>query len=489
MIHAWKRVSATVLLAALIAIVGCVTNPVTGKKEIMLIPESVEIDMGESTDAAIQSEYGLYTDPELTAYVDRISRRMVPYTHRNKLDYHFAVLDTPIENAFAAPGGYIYVTRGLLAMANTEAEIATVLAHELGHVNARHSARQMSRQLLILGGLIVGSVLSEDIQKVAPFLVVGMQVLFLKFSRDDEYQADSLGVLYSRKAGYSPAQMVPFFQSIQKLEEDAGGGVRPPNFLSTHPLTQKRIDEVKKMLVPMDSEMDIIRDDFLRRMDGLVVGENPRQGYVEGSAFYCPDLKFMFAVPEGWTIQNTPRQVVAAPKDEKAAMILTAETAAKDLQTYQKEQLQRFSDAQVSEIRSGGRRINGLSAFRGSYYVSPKPAEGETVDEAKTNAVDIECIQKDNTIFTFIALTSKGDYPNYGPAIDRTVQSFQRLTDPNRLNVQPMKLKVVQAGQAMALRDFLKERNVSEKRWNRIAFINSVKLEESLAAGQLVKIY
>ena len=489
MTRIWKRVTATVLLAALIGIAGCVTNPVTGKKEIMLIPESVEIEMGKSTDQAIQQEYGLYPDPALTAYVDRVARKMVPYTHRAKLPYHFAVLDTPIENAFAAPGGYVYVTRGLLAMMNSEAELATVLAHELGHVNARHSAREMSRQLLILGGIIVGSALSEDIQKIAPFLVVGMQVLFLKFSRSDEYQADSLGVLYSRKAGYSPSLMVPFFQSIQKLEESAGGGIRLPNFLSTHPLTARRIEEVKKMLVPIDAEMDVIRDGFLRSVDGLTYGENPRQGFVEGSAFYCPDLQFAFNFPNGWTVQNTPQQVVVAPKDEKAAVILTAEKTDKEISAYHKEQLQRFSDAQVSEIRTGGRRINGLTAFRGSYYVSPKPAEGQKVDEAKTNAVDVECIRKDDHVFTFISLTSKGDYPNYEGAVDRTVQSFQRLTDPKALGVQPSKLRIRPVPRAETFREFLQENTVSDKRWKTLSFLNAIGLDAPLTQGQLVKIY
>ncbi|MBM3294631.1 MAG: hypothetical protein FJY82_08900 [Candidatus Aminicenantes bacterium] len=485
----WKHFAATVALAALIGVAACVVNPVTGKKELMLIPESMEIEMGKSTDAAIQQEYGLYPDPELTAYVDRISRRMVPYTHRNKLEYHFAVLDTPIENAFAAPGGYIYVTRGLLAMANSEAEIATVLAHELGHVNARHSARQMSRQLLILGGILVGSVLSEDVQKIAPFLMVGMQVLFMKFSRDDEYQADNLGILYSRRAGYSPAQMVPFFQSIQRLEEDAGGGVRLPNFLSTHPLTAKRIEEVKKMLVPVDAEMDILRDDYLRRMDGLVVGENPRQGYLDGNAFYCPDLTFVFNVPTGWKIQNTPRQVVVAPENEKAALILTAENSSTDLPTYLKGQLQRFSDAQVYELRSGGRQINGLNAIRGSYYVSPKPEEGQQVTDAQTNAVDIQCIRKDGTIFTFLGFTTKTDFPNYEPTLDRIVRSFQRLTDPQRLNVQPARLRVRKVDQAAPLQTYLQANSVPQQRWKRISFMNSAGLNETLTLGQLLKIY
>ena len=245
-----RRLVAILTLVALSGALSCAINPVTGKKEIMLIPESQEIEMGKSTDESIRQEYGFYEDPALTAYVEKVSRRIVPYTHRNKLEYHFAVLDTPIENAFAAPGGYIYVTRGLLAMMNSEAELATVIGHELGHVNARHSVREYSKQLLLTGGLVLGSVLSKDVAKVAPYLMVGLQVLFLKFSRDDEYQADSLGVLYSRNAGYSPSQMIPFFRSIQKLEEKAGGGTKLPNFLSTHPLTEKRIEEAQKMLQP-----------------------------------------------------------------------------------------------------------------------------------------------------------------------------------------------------------------------------------------------
>ena len=189
-----RRSAALIVLAALSGLMSCAINPVTGKKEIMLIPESQEIEMGKSTDESIRRQFGLYEDPELTAYVERVSRKLVPYVHRKQLPYHFAVLDTAVENAFAAPGGYIYVTRGLLAMANSEAELATVLGHELGHVNARHSVRQMSNQLLLTGGLILGSVLSEDVAKIAPYLMVGLQVLFLKFSRDDEFQADSLGV-------------------------------------------------------------------------------------------------------------------------------------------------------------------------------------------------------------------------------------------------------------------------------------------------------
>jgi len=480
-----RNLSALLVLAALSGLVSCAVNPVTGKKEIMLIPESQEIEMGKATDESIKQEYGLYQDPQLSAYVERVSRRLVPYTHRNQLPYHFAVLDTSVENAFAAPGGYIYVTRGLMAMMNSEAELATVIGHELGHVNARHSVREMSKQLLLTGGLILGSVLSEDVAKVAPYLMIGLQVLFLKFSRDDEYQADSLGVLYARSGGYSPAEMIPFFKSIQKLETKAGGGTKLPNFLSTHPLTEKRIEEAQKMLQPADAGKDVIRDDFLVRMDGLVYGDNPRQGYVDAGMFFHPDMRFAFAVPAGWVVQNTPRQVAIVSKDEKAGMILTAEKTAAEPAAYLKQQIAAMKDVTIQEVLSRTRRINGLSAARGVYLVSPQAQEGQTPE---TQAVDLNCIVKDGMMYTFMSLAARNDYQAYEGSFERTIQSFQPLTDPKRLNVQPRKISVRRAGGAQTLKEFLSGLSIPANRWPTIEFLNSMTLETKLEKGRPVKI-
>ena len=282
-----KWAPAVVLGLLLVLIAGCSINPVTGQRELMLIPESTEIEMGKETDVSIRQEYGIYEDEALNAYVRSVGEKMVPNTHRPALPYHFAVLDTPIENAFAAPGGYIYITRGMLALMNDEAALAAILGHELGHVNARHTARAMSRQLLLMGGVLLAGALSEDIRKIAPFAMVGLQVLFLKYSRDDEFQADTLGVQYSRSVGYAPGQIVPLFRSFLRMEQSAGGP-KLPNFLSTHPLTTKRIDEIQQMLRPEDESRTVRRPEYLARLNGLVIGENPRQGYGEGNAFITP---------------------------------------------------------------------------------------------------------------------------------------------------------------------------------------------------------
>lgn len=481
------RPLAAIVTAALLIAAACTVNPVTGKKEIMLVSEGQEIEMGKSSDRSIRDQFGLYEDPALTAYVDRVARRMVPFLHRPALDYHFAVLDTPVENAFAAPGGYVYVTRGLLAMMNSEAELATVLGHELGHVNARHSARQMSSQLLLMGGVVLGSVLSEDVAKAAPYMLVGLQVLFLKFSRSDEYQADSLGILYSRRAGYAAGQMIPFFNSIQKLEARAGGGLRPPNFLSTHPLTDRRIEEARALLEPGDARLEIKRGEMLARIDGLIYGEDPRQGYVDGNAFYHPEMRFALAVPAGWTVQNTPRQVVLTSKDEKAAVVLTAEASAKDPAAYLKDRLNEFSDSRVNEIKSGARRINGLAAFHGAYEVSPQAAaDGRAAGQDL--AVHLDCIRKDGLIYTLMGMTAKADSPAYDGIFERTAGTFRRLDDPARLAARSGRIAVRPAPRTAPLRDILAGMSVPEKSWPAIEFLNAIGLQETVEKGRMLKI-
>ncbi len=475
-------------LAVLLVAAACAVNPVTGKKEIMLISEGQEIELGKLTDKSIREQFGLYDDPALSAYVDRVARRMVPYLHRPSLAYHFAVLDTPVENAFAAPGGYVYVTRGLLAMMNSEAELATVLGHELGHVNARHAARQMTNQLLLTGGVILGSALSEDVAKIAPYMLVGLQVLFLKFSRSDEYQADSLGILYSRQGRYSSAQMIPFFASIQKLEARAGGGLRLPNFLSTHPLTARRIEEAKALLQPGDTELEVNRDAMLARVDGLVYGEDVRQGYVDGNAFYHPAMRFAVAIPAGWAVQNTPRQVVLTSRDEKAAVILTAEASPMEPAAYLQDQLKAFSDSRVDELSSGARRINGLAAFHGAYRVSPKPAADGQAPAGKDMAVHLDCIRKDGLIYTLMGTTARADGPVYEDLFERTAGSFRRLEEAGRLAVRPRRLAVRPAPRTGVLRELLAGMRVPEKDWPTVEFLNAVGLQQTVEKGRPLKI-
>jgi predicted Zn-dependent protease len=189
-------VNLLIVLTAILVVISCAVNPVTGKTQLMLMSEDQEIQMGASYDPQVIATFGEYNNAALTAYVQAQGTQMGKISHRPNLIYHVKVLDSPVINAFAVPGGYIYLTRGILAQLNSEAELAGVIGHEMGHIAARHTASQQTKQtlgqLVIVGGMIA----SEKLAKYADYAMKGMQLLFLKFSRDDERQADRLGVEY-----------------------------------------------------------------------------------------------------------------------------------------------------------------------------------------------------------------------------------------------------------------------------------------------------
>jgi predicted Zn-dependent protease len=482
-----------ILLTFIVILVRCAVNPVTGKKEIMLISEKMEINMGRDIDRGLRQEYGLYDDPQLTPYIVRIGRKLAPYTHRPHLQYHFAILDTPVENAFAAPGGYIYITRGLLAMINSEAELAAILGHELGHVNARHSARQMTRSILVTLGIIVAGELSEDIKKIAPVSMIAAQLLFLKYSRSDEYQADALGVEYSFKAGYSSGEMVKFFASLQRLTETKGG-TRLPNFLSTHPLTPRRVERVKELLMteeysqPSSMPKRVVeRYGYLQKINGLVYGANPRQGYVEGQAFYHPDMKFYFNIPYGWNVGNTAKQVTLAPKDSKAVIILQAENTSESLDNYTRKMMQRISNPQV--LQQNYISINGLDAYHTLMEFSPGTSDS-TTEQGTSNEINVRlsCIRKGGTIFSFFSAAAAPDFSTYQNAINNTINSFNRLYSPGHLNRKPLRVFVKRVRRGQSLRNFLSRLRIPNQHWNKISLINAVDLAQQLSPNQMVKV-
>jgi len=290
---------------------SCAVNPVTGKKEIIFFSEESEIKLGQQTDQEIRAQFGVYEDSRLTNYLQRVGQALVPHTHRPHLNYQFTILNVPLINAFAVPGGYIYVTRGLLAALNSEAELALVLGHELGHINARHSVKKLSQVMIVQIGLAVAGALSETMAKISGLAGIGLQLLFLKYSRDDERQADELGILYARQSGYNPEKMISFFTTLEKLG-DLSGGHQLPGFLSTHPLTSERIQQ----------------------LDKLIFGEDPRYGFVEGNTFYHPHFRLQISFPAQWKTVKQPKQVSFTAPDQQAGFIIQGEESTANLEAY-----------------------------------------------------------------------------------------------------------------------------------------------------------
>ncbi|OEU78343.1 MAG: hypothetical protein BA865_08250 [Desulfobacterales bacterium S5133MH4] len=458
---------------------SCAVNPVTGQHELMLLSESDEIRLGNKTNVQVTETYGIYDDPPLAAYIEHIGQRMASVSHRPSLPFEFQILDSAVVNAFAVPGGYVYLTRGVLSYLNSEAELAGVLGHEIGHVTARHSAQQYSRAQLAQLGLGVGSLLSEDFQRYAGLAQSGVGMLFLRFSRDNERQADDLGVEYATKAGFDASHMANFFETLERLHPSSDrSGLE--GWFSTHPNPPDRIRAVQREAEKWAGELGVrdlkvSRDAYLRHIDGLVFGENPRQGYVDNHVFYHPALKFQFPVPVDWKLNNRPAQVQMVSKRQDAVILFSVEPG------YSPgDAVSRFiGKARARVIESNAADINQL------------PAECLICDIAAQQGTIrvMSCfIQHGQDVFVFHGFSSQPHFQRYRSFFHATMSGFRALTDPKRINVKPDRLRVHTVRTAGTLEDTLRLLDVPDDKLNEMALLNGKYLHDMIPADFLVKV-
>jgi predicted Zn-dependent protease len=470
--------SAVAIIIAFIMIpLSCAINPVTGKRELMLVTQQDEIALGRQSDQEIGQMYGFYENAALSDYVNRIGQSVARNTHQPNVEYHFKVLDTPIINAFAVPGGYVYVTRGILAYMNDEAELAGVIGHELGHENARHIARLMSRQQLAQIGLNVGVAVSERFRRYAGLAQLGASMLFLKFSRDDERQADDLGVEYASKTGYDTYRMAAFFETLERLSPAGESGL--PDWFSTHPNPVNRIAAVKNKTAEWRPKLKltqfaISRNEYLNKINGIVYGDDPRQGYVEGNAFYHPTLKFTFPVPDGWKVNNTPAQVQMVSEKQDAAILFMGDKA-KSVSAAADTFIQGANAAVKSREKF---TVNGFQAEK----VVARLVSGE--DTLQTMSY---FIAKGSTVYAFHGLTKWNQYSQYSTVFSKTLGGFKNLDDPSKINVKPELLVVKTASKAGTLNTTLKQFGTSDKDLEPRTILNGMHLADNVAAGTLIK--
>ena len=474
---AFARVPVALLLAIGL-LVSCARNPVTGKREFA-IDEDKEIEMGKAYDPQIVAQMGLYDDPELQAMITRLGLAMAKNSERPNLDWTFRVVDSDVVNAFAVPGGYVYFTRGILAHFNNEAEFAGVLGHEIGHVTARHTAQQIQRQRLAQVGIVAGAIASETVASNFQSLSQGMQLLFLKYGRDAESQSDELGVAYSTEQGYDAKYMAGFFNTIDRIQKQAG--VEVPDFLSTHPNPLNREARVRQLAEQYQAkspgaEDKVNRDGYLRMIDGMIYGEDPAQGYTENGTFYHPGLKFSFRVPSGWALLNSPQAVQMQPEGGDAAITFTLAQGASPEAAAQAWAQQMG----VQPQRGGATTINGMPA----YAVSGRAGDGQ-----QSPVIDYEAIfiSYAGNIYNFTNLALATASAKYARVLGGPAQSFQQLTDQRYLNRQPDRIAIKTVGAASTLEQFLRQNGTPAERIAEVAILNGMRASDALRAGQLVK--
>ena len=466
-------------VCGLLVLSGCAMNPVTGRKQFVLISEAQEIAMGKESDPQVLAYFGLYENPALQKFITDKGLQMAAISHRPNLAYEFKIVDSPVINAFAVPGGYVYFTRGIMAQFNNEAEFAGVLGHEIGHITARHSVIQQRNAFLGQIGIIAGVILVPQLAQFVDPLSYGMQLAMMSFGRDAERQSDKLGVEYASKIGYDAAEMAGFFETLER-QQVASGAENVPGFLSTHPSPEERQTAVKELAVTWKDKLKLTnakvnRNDYLKRIDGMIIGEDPRNGFVENGVFFLPNLKVLFPIPTGWRLQNTPQQVQMAPENGEALLMLTLaagtslEDAANKILTNYKLQM----------VESKKESINGLPAL--TMIADQKQEQG-------TIRVISSLIQFDGNIYSMMGISEISQFAGYVPAFLSTIHNFKELKEAEKLNRKPDLVHIKTVPGQMTLQTALQHFNMPADQFEKLAILNQMALSDRLGSGTLIKV-
>jgi len=470
-----RSLSGAATLLGVVTLASCALNPVTGQRELALVSEAQEIEMGRQGSAQVISAIGLVPDAGLQRYVNTIGQEMARASERPGLAWEFHLLDDASVNAFAMPGGFIFVTRGLLTHMTNEAQLASVMGHEIAHVTARHSVQQMSRQQLASLGLGLGSILSPTIAEYGEVASVGMGLLFLKYGRDHEIQADDLGFGYALAGGYDTRQMIAVFEMLRRASESSGQG-RLPEWQSSHPDPGNRIENTRRRVAASTADFGRLKvggDEFLRRLDGMVYGEDPRAGYFQGARFIHPELRFVLEFPNGWATQNAVDAVTAVSPDRDAVIQL------RGAQGRAAEAMRRFlaqEGVQPGTPSSG--TIHGNPAVSAEFA-----AQGNQGGAVRGTVTFLEY---GGATWGILAYTSADRFASYRPTFIRSVNSFDRLTDPAALAAQPLRMKIDHTPRAMSLQQF-NTAMPSSIPLSELALINGLDEGAQLRAGQAIK--
>lgn len=480
------------LLTSVVSLSACGTtnvNYVTGESQRGAYTWAQERQIGAEADQQIVAQYGIYDDAALGGYVEGIAQNVLqtsaysaqttPAEIRNT-PFTFRVLDSPVVNAFALPGGFVYVTRGLLAHVKNEAQLAVVLGHEIGHVLARHSSRQAQRSQLgqfgVIGATVLGGVLGGGrvAEGIAQYGSQGAQLLLLSYGRDAEREADQAGVAYAEFAQYDAAESADFFHSLKRITD--GGGQSIPTFLSTHPDPGEREQTVRQLAAQTPGGTQVDEAPYLRAVDGMVLGEDPRQGYSEGSTFYHPELRFSFDFPTGWRVQNSPQAVQIGEPNGRAVIQMTlvqqasAQAAAQGFASQ--------PGIQVSDSRRT--TINGNPAAT---------VEGSSASQQGTIQFSTTFVEYGGNVYQITGLTSPNAYSQYRTAFQQTAQSFQRLTEARYLNRQASRLDVTTLSRSATIQSLLSGKTLpAGVTAEDIAIMNQVEMTQTLSSGTRIKL-
>ncbi len=459
---------------------GCSTNPATGRTQFDgLMSREAEAGIGAEQHDTIVAQYGgVYADQKLQAYVNEIGQRVARNTERNDVTYKFTLLDSPVVNAFALPGGYVYITRGLLAVANDEAELAGVLGHEIGHITGRHQAARYSQGMLTtLGATIVGAAVGDA--NVTRALGVGNNLYMSSYSRDQEMEADALGIRYLNRADYDTRAMGSFLGAMGRYVATEGRiegkEDSQASYFSSHPQTQERVSAASReagSYPPATNDRGEAR--YLNAISGMTYGDSADQGFMRGNDFYHPSLGFTFTLPANYQISNQPTRIAAAGQDGSLiVMDRAANSRGLDPVNYLVQDWMQGERMNNPEAIT----INGMRAATDSF---PGTMNGRQVD---IRVVAIEWSR--NEVYRFQIAIPKGLGGSALNQLKETTYSFRKMTAAERASKRPQRIALVKAGAGDTVETLSRRMQVDKAPAERFRVLNNV---STVTAGRTYKI-
>jgi predicted Zn-dependent protease len=468
-------------LAALAAAIACATNPATGQRQLSFMSEEKEIALGQESDAQVRQEMGSYDDRALQEYVTTVGMKLAQVSERPNLPWHFTVADVPAVNAFALPGGYIYITRGIMAYLDDESQLAGVLGHEIGHVTARHAASQYSKSTLSQVGLLATAIFAPGGAAVAQAGGTGLGLLLLKNSRDDEAQSDGLGVRYASRAGWDPAGVPRMLTTLGRIEETSDSkGI--PNWLQTHPQPDDRVQRVQAAVREAETgaqKFTTDHDGYLRRITGIVWGDSPEQGIVRGASFLHKGLRFAVDFPAGWDIQNGATQVVAKEPNGKSLIVLEPIKRPAG-RTVEDTAIITMQNAGFRQLDGGATTINGLRAYVGTYAGAL-----QNFGRVQLRAL---FVQNERGMYLLAGVTPIDNYPAMATTFSRSLESFRALSAADAERLQPNRVQVYTAKQGDTWQGIAERQSKGIITATTLAIMNGHPVNDQPAPGERLKI-
>jgi len=474
-------------LCLLIAGSGCVVNPVTGWPEVTLMSTDREVELGRRGAEKVRSEMGLVETGRLAEYLESVGSKVASHSPRTDVEYHFAVVDDPEANAFALPGGWIYVSRGLLAITNSEDELAGVIGHEIGHVAARHAAQRQTTAtgigILALPALVLGAALGTGGELLgSPLLLLGSGAL-ATYSRAQERQADEVGQTMAAEAGYDPSAMSRFLATLEAathLEGEASSGT---SFFDSHPSTPERVEDTRRFAAELSwtpvRGFAPDRRAFLGELDGMLVGPDPADGVFDGSRFVHPGLGFSVRFPPTWEGVNTPRAAIAVAPEHDAQITLDVASRSNDLREVVVGNLHELDeDIGIDVVESGPIEIGGRAAYR-----------AQVVTGSGDDAVPLEItwISFRGSVFRLVGVAHQSVFEERRPAIRAAAESFRALSESGLPAISEQRLRVATARSGETL-SALCGRTANAWGIEETAVANALPQADPLAGGALVKV-